>query len=301
MAIFKAIANPSTKRGGAKSALDYVGKKSDLTLGLNCSNDYEIAFQEFEETKEQFNKLDGRQYKHYVLSFEKDFNDSELALEMSKTFCEKAFEEHEVFLAVHDDKENLHCHMVVNSVNFVNGKKHTQSMKDLDKYKEFINEIGLEHGIEITRKIGKEIGEVTTDTKEKRRAIENHFNGEKRSDIVNTYIILTKVLENEKIKSIDEFKEKMDKEGIIVDWQPQRKHITLEVKEEFASSKKRKFRLSNLNKTFNDPRLTKENLEFGFEYTKQVEQEKQKEKERQQEIQKRRERQRERDDFDLGF
>lgn len=301
MAVFKAIANPSTKKGGAKSALDYVGKKSDLTLGLNCSNDYEIAFQEFEETKEQFNKLDGRQYKHYILSFEKDFNDSELALEMSKTFCEKAFEEHEVFLAVHDDKDNLHCHMVVNSVSFVNGKKHNQSMKDLDKYKEFINEIGLEYGIEITKKIGKEIGEVTTDTKEKRRAIKNHFNGEKRSDIVNTYIILTKVLENEKIKSIDEFKGKMDEEGIIVDWQPQRKHITLEVKEEFVSSQKRKFRLSNLNKTFNDPRLTKENLEFGFEYTKSIEKEKQKEEERQQEIQKRRERQRERDDFDLGF
>lgn len=67
----------------------------------------------------------------------------------------------------------------------------------------------------------------------------------------------------------------MDKERIIVDWQPQRKHITLEVKEEFASSKKIKFRLSNLNKMFNDPRLTKENLEFRFEYTKQIEQEKQ--------------------------
>ncbi|MCJ8342125.1 MAG: hypothetical protein MJH09_04625 [Cetobacterium sp.] len=30
MTVFKAIANPSTKKGEAKSALDYVGKKSDL-------------------------------------------------------------------------------------------------------------------------------------------------------------------------------------------------------------------------------------------------------------------------------
>lgn len=61
--------------------------------------------------------------------------------------------------------------------------------------------------------------------------------------IVNTYTILTKILKNKKIKSIDEFKGKMDKERIIVEWQPQRKHITLEVKEEFASSQKRKFRV----------------------------------------------------------
>ncbi|WP_297407992.1 relaxase/mobilization nuclease domain-containing protein [uncultured Cetobacterium sp.] len=255
MAIFKAIKNPSIQKGGAKSALDYVGKKSDLTLGINCSDDYDIAFQEFEE----------------------NFKNSELALEVSKKFCEKEFKDHEVFLSVHNDSNNLHCHMIVNSVNFVNGKKHNQKKKDLTRYKELINEIGLEHRIQITKKIGKEIGDVTTDTKEKRKAIENHFNGKERSDIVNTYSVLTRVLETEKIKSIDDFKEKMDKEGIILDWQPQRKHITLEVKEEFASSLKRKFRLSNLNKTFNDPRLTKENLEFGFEYTKQIEQERNKE------------------------
>lgn len=52
MAVLKAIKNPSTKKRGAKLGLDYVGKKSDLTLGLNCSSDYEVVFQEFEETKE---------------------------------------------------------------------------------------------------------------------------------------------------------------------------------------------------------------------------------------------------------
>lgn len=299
MAIFKAIANPSTQSGGTKSAIGYVGKKSELTLGLNCSDDYKIAIKEFEETKENFEKLEGRQFKHYVLSFESHFNSPEKALDISKKFSEEAFDEHEVFLAVHTDTDNIHCHMIVNSVSFVTGKKYNQNKKDLENYKELINEIGLEYGIEITKKTEKEIGEIDSNSKEKIKAIENHFSGVQRSDIVNTYDVLTNVLENGSVKSIDDFKSKMDKEGIIVDWEPQKKNITLEVKEEFANSKKRKFRLSNLNKTFNDPRLTKENLETCFEFTKNLEQEKKEiEKQRQKEIEKK---QRKSIDYDIGY
>ena len=129
------------------------------------------------------------------------------------------------------------------------------------------------------------------------KSIENH-SFDKRSDIVTVYTAVTNVLENEKIKSVDEFVNRMEQEGIVVDWQPQRKNVTFEIKEEYASSKKRKFRLSNLNKTFSDIRLTKENLEYGFEYTKQKE-EKQREQEKALE---RKNYQRTRsNDFDLGF
>ena len=301
MAIFKAVKSPSKKTGGARGLLNYVGEKAEKTLGINCSDDYKQAYKEFEETKEQFDKKTGRQYKHYVLSFEEEFTDKERVLELSKEFSEKAFENHEVFLAVHTDTNNLHCHIVVNSVNMETGKKHNQKLKDLYKYKELIDELGKEYEIEITKKSEKQIGDITTNTQAKRKAIENH-SLEKPSDIVNTYLIVTKVLEKENIKSIEDFKEKLDKEGIILDWQPQRKNVTFEIKEEYASSKKRKFRLSNLEKTFNDTRLTKENLEKGFEYNKELDQEKQKELEKQREQEmKRKIYEKSRDDFDLGF
>lgn len=298
MAIFKAVNSISKKSGGARGLLNYVGEKAEKTLGINCSDDYKMAYKEFEETKEQFNKKDGRQYKHYILSFESNFKDKEQVLELSKKFSEQAFENHEVFLAVHTDTNNVHCHMVVNSVNMLTGKKHNQSRKDLYKYKELVNELGKDYGIQINKKTEQEIGTVRSNNKSKLKSIENH-SFDKRSDIVTVYTAVTNVLENEKIKSVNEFVNRMEQEGIVVDWQPQRKNITFEIKEEYASSKKRKFRLSNLNKTFSDTRLTKENLEYGFEYTKQKEQEKQKQQEKALE---RKNYQRTRsNDFDLGF
>ena len=60
-----------------------------------------------------------------------------------------------------------------------------------------------------------------------------------------------------------------------------KKNITFELDEKYAKSEKNKFRLTNLSKTFNDPRLTKENLieffkinEKNLEISKQKEQEK---------------------------
>ncbi|MGL4612578.1 MAG: relaxase/mobilization nuclease domain-containing protein [Cetobacterium sp.] len=300
MAIFKSIDNPSTKIGGSKKAIDYIAKKAEITKGFNCSDDREQAYKDFQETKEFYGKMDGRQFKHFILSFEEGRGTPEIAINMGEDIAKTLFKDYEVFLAVHTDTENTHCHLLVNSVNLNTGNKYRHSKYEYEIYKEKVVEIGLNYGIEPTQEKEKEIGEVRTDSKEKRKAIENHFNDVQKSDIVNTYMILTNVLENEKIKSIDEFKNKMDKEGIIVDWEPQKKNITFEIKPEFANSKKRKFRLSNLNKTFSDERLTKENLENGFEITKQLEQEKQKEIQHQQKIEKQR-KIRDRDDFDLGF
>lgn len=293
MAIFKAIDNPSTSKDGAKGAINYVANKAEITKGINCSDEKEQAFKDFQETKEFYEKLEGRQFKHFVLSFDKEMKSPELAINMGEDVAKNLFKDYEVFLAVHTDTKNIHCHMIVNSVNINSGEKYRHNKYEYEGYKEKVNEIGLTYGIERTEEKEKEIGELRTPSKAKMNVIKNHFKGAENSDILNTYFILTNVLEKEKIKSIDEFKEKMYKEGIIVDWEPQKKNITFEVKEEFANSKKRKFRLSNLEKTFSDPRLTKENLENGFEYTKEMEKEREKEVQRQKEIQKQREIQRE--------
>ena len=52
----------------------------------------------------------------------------------------------------------------------------------------------------------------------------------------------------------------MREKGYSVDWQDNKKHIVFTVGEDILQGKKDKFRLSNLNKTFNIPLFDKENL-----------------------------------------
>lgn len=270
MAIFKSINNPSSAVGGSEKALNYVEKKADLTRGVLCSDDASQAFKEFQETKKIHRKMEGRQYKHYVLSFDKGEGNKEIAIDMAEKIAKEKFTGNEVFLAVHTDTENTHCHMIVNSVSLENGKKFQQSFQDLKDYKEYINMVGKEHKIEISRKENK-IGNIRTQGKEKRKIIEKHLKGKEQSDIVTTYKALTDVLSTSNIKNKEELSEELKKKHITLNWSPSRKNVTLELDKKIANGKKTKFRLSNLAKTFDDKRLTKENFEHIFQKSKELE------------------------------
>lgn len=50
-------------------------------------------------------------------------------MEVANRWAEKVFEGYEVYIAIHDDKDHLHVHFIVNSVNFINGKKLHESKK----------------------------------------------------------------------------------------------------------------------------------------------------------------------------
>lgn len=89
MAIFKAVNESSKKVGGAKGVLDYVGKKAEETIGINCSDDYLQAFKDFQDIKEFYNKLEDRQYKHFVHSFKPNEIERERALEMTQNYVKK--------------------------------------------------------------------------------------------------------------------------------------------------------------------------------------------------------------------
>lgn len=274
MAIFKSINSPSSAVGGSNKALNYVDKKSELTKGVLCSDNGGEAYKDFQDTKKLHRKMEGRQYKHYVLSFDKNEGSKEIAIDMAEKIAKEKFSGHEVFIAVHTDTKNTHCHMVVNSVSLETGKKFQQSFQDLKEYKEYINTIGKEHKIEISKK-EKIIGNIKTNGKDKRKIIEKHLKGKEQSDIVTTYKALTDVLGASNLKSKEELSKELKKKDIELIWKDTRKNITLELGEKTATGKKTKFRLSNLEKTFGDKRLSKENLQQIFQKSKELEKSKQ--------------------------
>lgn len=273
MAIFKAIDKSSKKIGGSKGVLDYVGKKAENTVGIFCSDNYKEAFENFQEIKEFYNKLEDRQYKHFVHSFKPNEIDQEKSLEMTVKLCKEFFPQNQVFIAQHTDREHIHNHIVVNSVNIDNGEKFYYEKEQFEKWRDRADELAHEYGLEIVQPKEKEleIGEVVTKSRDTREVIEGALRGEKQSDIVT--VALAVIEGGEKAKSKEEFIRILKEKGIDIDWGETtkedgsikyKKYITLTVDEEHRIGKKPKFRLDSLENHIHHPAFNTEKLREHF-------------------------------------
>lgn len=155
MPIFKAIDRPGKS---IKTAINYAAKdakkeKDDtLFFGINCADNPAIATYQMAKTKELYNKTDGRQYKHYVLSFAEGEISKDSAKTYAKELAEKCFgDRYEVAVGIHINSKGgkIHAHFIVNSVSFVNGKKLHFAKQDLEKFKNINDSIAKKYGIKI--------------------------------------------------------------------------------------------------------------------------------------------------------
>ena len=115
-------------RGCMKSVMRYVSQLSktlwdgqQLVSGIDCQP--ETAFDEFLSTKLLHHKDGGVMFYHMVQSFPKGAGiDPRTAHEAA---CRLAgyFEGCEVLVCTHTDREHIHSHCIINSVNFETGKK----------------------------------------------------------------------------------------------------------------------------------------------------------------------------------
>ena len=142
MAIIKAI----NSKGSISNIINYISdsNKTDEALmsGKDCSHNFEFAKEQMETTKELYRKDTGRQYKHFVQSFNpKDNISPQKAHKIGLEWAEKSFKGFEVFITTHKDKDHIHNHFVVNSVSFLNGEKFRYSNKELKDLKELSNKI----------------------------------------------------------------------------------------------------------------------------------------------------------------
>lgn len=230
-------------------AIDYVDKKAELTSGINCSDNGERAKEEMLDTKEIYNKMDGRQYKHYIQSFKPNETTEEQAHKIGRELGEK-FKAHEVFIATHTDKEHIHNHLILNSVSFENGSKFQQSKRDLVDLKKFSDQICYREGLSVIKEKSKNI---TTFDQEKYKAIEKGFSGKEPSYLLDTAQEVSKSLALSTNKQ--EFTRNMELKKYKVNWTENRKYIT------FTTPNNKKIRNNNLEKTFKEIKFSKEGME----------------------------------------
>lgn len=251
MAIIKVVKKSGKTYTSLKKVLNYVGEKAYKTYGINCNEDYKRIAYDFFETKNYFNKKDGRQYRHYIQSFSPKEVSKDKALEIAIKWAEEAFPGHEVFIAVHDDKEHFHSHFIVNTVNFETGEKLHEGARNLAFKKELNDKICKSYGID-NQKLIRQKGDVVSYDKNKYQIIK------KGADITK---LAENIIKNMQISiSKENFIFNMQKDGYSTEWEENKKHIVFTVDKNILKGKKEKFRLSNLEKTFNIDDFRKEKL-----------------------------------------
>ena len=111
-----------------KSVMRYVSKLSEtlwdgqqLVSGIGCQS--ETAFDEFLSTKLLHHKDGGVMFYHMVQSFPKGADIDPCAAHEAARRLAGYFEGCEVLVCTHTDREHIHSHCIINSVNFETGKK----------------------------------------------------------------------------------------------------------------------------------------------------------------------------------
>ena len=267
MAVNKTINKRTNTHGAMRNCIEYVlrqDKTSELltyVTGPYCHDEinYDLVYRTFLEEKKMWDKDSGRMYAHNIISWHKDEQITpEQALEFGKEFAENWFSGFQTLVAVHKDKDHIHCHLVTNSVSYEDGRKLHNTKKDLERMKQLTNQMCRERGLTVVEK-GKhfdgsqiEKGEVIAWSKDKYNLFRQQV---KDSFVADCAMAVLKALEN--CISKEKFIEKMKQFGWSVNWTEKRKHIT------FQNQDGKKVRDSNLSKTFHLD-ISKEGLENEF-------------------------------------
>ena len=218
-----------------RTVINYVCNKEKTTDKLISGKDCmpESCEYEFAEVKKTFGKTDGRTYYHMIQSFSPDDRITpEQAHEVGMQMAE-LFEGYQVLVVTHTNKAHTHNHLVINSVNFENGKKLTISNQELEDIKNYSNSICLKNGWDVTEAKTRR----NRNPKWKQIIIED---------------ALTAMAES---YSMDEYISKLKELGIYVSYNPDYKYMT------YSDAEGHKCRDAKLF----DERLLKKNLELYFD------------------------------------
>lgn len=113
---------------------------------INCN--VATARDQFVTVKEMYDKTDGIQAYHGYLSFKEQDISPDLAQKVGMEFAKRVWgDRFQVVVTTHLNTKHLHCHFVVNSVSFVDGKRLMDNEKNWFKFRHIADAICQEHGL----------------------------------------------------------------------------------------------------------------------------------------------------------
>lgn len=119
-----------------------------LISGVNCIA--ERTFKDFMDTKKQFNKTDGVQFYYAVQSFEEDTDISPvLAHQVAIEWVEECYPGFQALVCTHMDTDNIHSHIIINSVNSLDGHKIHQNKNDIERVRYVNDQLCMKYGLPV--------------------------------------------------------------------------------------------------------------------------------------------------------
>lgn len=140
----------TTKLGNTKSAsraINYAEKRAEEKSGLNCDIDY--AKSSFKQTRALYGKENGVQAHTVIQSFKPGEVTPEQCNQLGLELAEKIAPNHQVAVYTHTDKEHVHNHIVINSIDLETGRKYQSNKQQRDFVKQANDDICREHGLSV--------------------------------------------------------------------------------------------------------------------------------------------------------
>ena len=243
-------------RAGLSSILIYCQKEKktrhgdrQLVTGINCLP--ASAYKEFVSTKLFYRKDSGRMFYHLLQSFSPDeVITPETAHEIAVKFASEQFQGYEVLVATHVDKEHIHSHFIINSVNSDTGNKYHADKDEIQKLRDASDKLCLEYGLTVVVPVRREVKPMST--------AEYRSADKCQSWKVTLAIAIDDAMQYARTKQ--NFIEIMEENGYQVRWSDERKAITYTTPD---GKKCRDFKL-------HEPKYLKGNMEIEFRIRKEI-------------------------------
>ena len=148
-----AVIKIKTIKSNLQAVINY-GKNGDktdngiLVSSVNCSVD--TAYEEMALTKKFFHKEDKTLGYHIIQSFKGNEVSPSMANQIGIELAQELWgDKYQIIVCTHINKENIHNHLILNSVSFIDGKKYHNGKEDISFLKETSDNLCFKYGLSI--------------------------------------------------------------------------------------------------------------------------------------------------------
>ena len=187
-----------------------------LVTGINCQP--ESVYADFMTTKRLYHKTDGVLFYHMVQSFPKDEAVDPVTAHAAALKLAEYYEGYEVLVCTHADREHIHSHFLINSVNFDTGRKLHIAKEQLQELRQRNDQVCIEFSLPVFK---------PKERKQKSKTMtigEYHTAARGQSKKLQLMNIINDCMRH--ASNREEFIALMESEGYKVRWEKSRKNIT---------------------------------------------------------------------------
>lgn len=187
-----------------------------LVTGINCQP--ESVYADFMTTKRLYHKTDGVLFYHMVQSFPKGEAVDPVTAHAAALKLAEYYEGYEVLVCTHTDREHIHSHFLINSVNFDTGRKLHIAKEQLQELRQRNDTVCKEFSLPVFQ---------PREQKQKTKTMtigEYHTAARGQSKKLQLMNIINDCMRH--ASNREEFIALMESEGYKVRWEKSRKNIT---------------------------------------------------------------------------